>query len=50
MKTFPEKLEDKIDINTGELELFTERRVAEAAKIFERRAREETGKARQSKS
>jgi hypothetical protein len=46
LKNLPEKLEDKIDVVTAELELFTERRVTEAAKIFERKARDETTKAR----
>ena len=33
-KTFPEKLEDKMDVCILELDLFTERRVTEAVKLF----------------
>ncbi len=43
-------MEDKIDVPGSELDLFTERKVLQGAKIFERKAKEETLRARELKA
>jgi hypothetical protein len=35
-----------MEINVGEIELFAERRICEAAKFFEKKAREEAARTR----
>lgn len=49
-KKIIEKINDKLDVPTSELNLFAERKIVEAAKLFERKAKEETVRIRELKN
>ena len=50
MKSIPDKLCNKIDFSLVQFELFAEKKIVEASKVFERKSREEAARAKELKN